>query len=103
MAMVDKFDKYDKYIIDWYKNGCNNKISLSSENNYLIVRLLQKYEEKGDIDMMRFIICNHSEWYYRQIYESETKSAVSDIDVNLPCLKINDETNSYRRNDSDFF
>lgn len=34
--------------------------------------------------------------YLHNIYESETKSAVSDIEVNLPCLKINDETNSYQ-------
>jgi hypothetical protein len=34
--------------------------------------------------------------YLHNIYESETKSAVSDIEVNLPCLKINDESNSYQ-------
>ena len=34
--------------------------------------------------------------YLHNIYESETKSAVSDIEVDLPCLKINDETNSYQ-------
>lgn len=34
--------------------------------------------------------------YLQNIYESQTKSAVSDIEVNLPCLKINDEGNSYQ-------
>ena len=34
--------------------------------------------------------------YLQNIYESQTKSAVSDIEVNLPCLKINDEENSYQ-------
>jgi hypothetical protein len=34
--------------------------------------------------------------YLHNIYESESKSAVSDIEVNLPCLKINDETNTYQ-------
>lgn len=34
--------------------------------------------------------------YLHNIYESEIKTAVSDIEVNLPCLKINDETNSYQ-------
>jgi hypothetical protein len=34
--------------------------------------------------------------YLHNIYESESKSAVSDIEVDLPCLKINDESNSYQ-------
>lgn len=34
--------------------------------------------------------------YLHNIYESETKSAVSDINVDLPCLKINDDSNSYQ-------
>jgi len=34
--------------------------------------------------------------YLHNIYESETKSTVSDIEVDLPCLKINDEQNSYQ-------
>ncbi|WP_419802126.1 AIPR family protein [Mucilaginibacter sp.] len=34
--------------------------------------------------------------YLHNIYESETKSAVSDINVNLPCLVINDENDSYQ-------
>jgi hypothetical protein len=34
--------------------------------------------------------------YLHNIYESETKSTVSDIVVDLPCLKINDEQNSYQ-------
>ena len=34
--------------------------------------------------------------YLHNIYESESKAAVSDIEVNLPCLKINDESNSYQ-------
>jgi len=34
--------------------------------------------------------------YLHNIRESETKSTVSDIQVDLPCLKINDETNSYQ-------
>jgi hypothetical protein len=34
--------------------------------------------------------------YLHNIYESETKTAVSDIDVDLPCLKINDDQNSYQ-------
>ncbi|WPU92490.1 AIPR family protein [Mucilaginibacter sabulilitoris] len=34
--------------------------------------------------------------YLHNIYQSESKAAVSDIEVNLPCLKINDENNSYQ-------
>lgn len=34
--------------------------------------------------------------YLYNIYESESKSAVSDIEVDLPCLKVNDENNSYQ-------
>lgn len=34
--------------------------------------------------------------YLHNIYESETKSAVSDIEIDLPCLKINDDKNSYQ-------
>jgi hypothetical protein len=34
--------------------------------------------------------------YLHNIYESESKAAVSDIEVDLPCLKINDENNSYQ-------
>lgn len=34
--------------------------------------------------------------YLHNIYQSEAKSAVPDIDVDLPCLKINDENNSYQ-------
>jgi len=34
--------------------------------------------------------------YLHNIYESEAKSTVSDIVVDLPCLKINDEENSYQ-------
>jgi hypothetical protein len=34
--------------------------------------------------------------YLHNIYESENKSIVSDIEVNLPCLKINDSQNSYQ-------
>ncbi|MGF7079061.1 AIPR family protein [Mucilaginibacter sp. UYCu711] len=34
--------------------------------------------------------------YLNNIYQSENKVAVSDIEVDLPCLKINDETNSYQ-------
>ncbi|KLT64734.1 AIPR family protein [Pedobacter sp. BMA] len=34
--------------------------------------------------------------YLHNIYESENKSLVSDIEVNLPCLKVNGEDNSYQ-------
>ncbi|RZJ81532.1 MAG: abortive phage infection protein [Flavobacterium sp.] len=34
--------------------------------------------------------------YLQNIYESQTKSTVSDIDVDIPCLKINDGENSYQ-------
>jgi hypothetical protein len=34
--------------------------------------------------------------YLHNIYESEAKSAVSDINVDLPCLKVNDDNNSYQ-------
>jgi len=34
--------------------------------------------------------------YLHNIYKSENKAAVSDIEVDLPCLRINDESNSYQ-------
>lgn len=34
--------------------------------------------------------------YLHNIYKSDTKSAVPDIEVDLPCLTINDENNSYQ-------
>ena len=34
--------------------------------------------------------------YLHNIYESENKSLVSDIEVDLPCLKVNGEENSYQ-------
>ncbi|HVS91375.1 MAG TPA: AIPR family protein [Mucilaginibacter sp.] len=34
--------------------------------------------------------------YLHKIYESQAGSAVFEVDVDLPCLKINDETNSYQ-------